>query len=114
MSRDLDIKRLLDLYCGLPHTAARWPSPADRRLATELCGRNIPFDLIEAAFLLAIARRSCRSPQAPPLPPVRSLAYFLPVIEELRQDPPHPDYIQHLRSRLADQMVHFSSDSRER
>jgi hypothetical protein len=114
MSLDLDIKRLLDLYCGLPHTAARRPSPADRRIATQLCNQDIPFNLIEAAFLLAIARRNCRSPQAPPLPPIRSLAYFLPVIEELRQAPPHPDYIQYLRSRVTDQMVHFSSDSRER
>jgi hypothetical protein len=114
MSPDLYIERILDLYCGLPHTAARRPSPADRRLATELCRQDIPFDLIEAAFLLAITRRNCRSPQAPPLPPVRSLAYFLPVIEELRQAPPHPGYIQYLRSRVSDQMVQFSTVSRER
>lgn len=114
MSRNLNVERLLDLYCGLPHTAARRPSPADRRLAAQLCDQAIPLELIEGAFLLAIARRNSRDPQAPPLSPIRSLAYFLPVIDELRKEPPHPGYIQYLRSRVADQMVHFSTDSRER
>ena len=113
MSRD-DVQRLLDLYCGLPHTAARRPSPADRRLAAQLCEQDIPLHLIEAACLLAIARRNHRDHQAPPLPPIRSLAYFLPVIEELSKDPPDPDYLQYLRVRAADQMVHFSTGSRER
>lgn len=108
-----DVQRLLDLYCGLPHTAARRPSMTDRRLATQLCDQAIAFDLIEAAFLLAIARRSRRGPQATPLPPIRSLAYFLPVIEELRLHPPHPEYLRYLRS-SADQMTQISTDSRER
>lgn len=114
MSRRSDVQRLLDLYCGLPHTAARRPSVNDRRLATRLCNQNLAFDLIEAALLLAIARRNRRDPQAPPLPPIRSLAYFLPVIEELRLNPPNPDYLRYLRSGLADQMVQISPDSRER
>ena len=113
MSR-YDVQHLLDLYCGLPHTAARRPSPADRRLAAQLCDQAIPLELIEAAFLLTIARRNDRALQAPPLPPIRSLAYFLPVIEELHTNPLDPGYLQYLRSRVADQMVHFSTDSRER
>jgi hypothetical protein len=114
MSHDLNVDRLLDLYCGLPHTAARRPSPADRRLAAQLCDQAIPLELIEAAFWLAIARRNDRALQASPLPPIRSLAYFLPVIEELRTNPPDPAYLQYLRSRVPDQMVHFSTVSRER
>lgn len=109
-----DVKRLLDLYCGLPHTAARRPSATDRRLATQLCDQAITFDLIEAAFLLAIARRNRRDPQAPPLPLIRSLAYFLPVIEELRLEPPDPNYLLYLRSCAADQMSKISPDSHER
>ena len=113
MSR-YDVQHLLDLYCGLPHTAARRPSAADRRLAVQLCDQAIPLELIEAAFLLAIARRNCRDPQAQPLPPIRSLAYFSPVIEELRLQPPHPDYLRFLRSRAGDQMIQIATDSRER
>lgn len=114
MSSSLYIQRLLDLYCGLPHTAARRPSMTDRRLATQLCDQAIAFDLIEAALLLAIARRNRRDPLAPPLPPIRSLAYFLPVIEELRLHPPDPNYLRYLRSSAADQMTQISTDSRER
>lgn len=114
MSSRSDVQRLLDLYCGLPHTAARRPSVTDRRLATQLCDQHLAFDLIEAALLLAIARRNRRDPQAPPLTPIRSLAYFLPVIEELRLNPPHPDYLRYLQSCACDQMVQISTDSRER
>lgn len=114
MSRRPDVEHLLDLYCGLPHTAARRPSSADRRLAGQLCDQGTPPELIEAAFLLAIARRKSRNPQAPPLPLIRSLAYFLPVIEELRLQPPDPEYLRYLRARVADQMIQFSTDSRER
>jgi hypothetical protein len=109
-----DVKRLLDLYCGLPHTAARRPSATDRRLANQLCDQDIDFDLFEAALLLAITRRNRRDPQAPPLPPIRSLAYFLPIIEELRLNPPDPDYLRYLHSNAADQMTKISTDSRER
>jgi hypothetical protein len=108
-----DVQHLLDLYCGLPHTAARRPSANDRRLATQLCDQATS-DIIEAAFLLAIARRNRRDPQALPLPPIRSLAYFLPVIEELRLNPPHPDYLRYLRFSAGDQMIKISTDSRER
>ena len=114
MSSRSDVQRLLDLYCGLPHTAARRPSVNDRRLATQLCNQNLAFDLIEAALLLASARRNRRDPHEPPLPPIRSLAYFLPVIEELRLNPPDPDYLRYLRSYRADQMVNISTDPRER
>ncbi len=37
----------------------------------------------------------------PPLPLVRSLAYFLPVIEELRLNPPDLGYLTLLRARIA-------------
>lgn len=109
-----DVQRLLDLYCGLPHTAARRPSAADRRLATKICDQAVAFELIEAAFLLAITRRNRRDPQAQPLPPIRSLAYFLPLIEELRLEPPDPGYLRYLRSCAGDHMSKISTDSRER
>jgi hypothetical protein len=36
----------------------------------------------------------------PPLDTIRSLAYFLPVIEEVRELRIGPDYFQHLRRKL--------------
>jgi len=42
-----------------------------------------------------------RLADAPPLSPVRSLAYFLPVIEEVLELRVSPDYFEYLRHRLA-------------
>ncbi len=111
--RDGYLRQLLTLYCGLPHTAARRPSPADRRLAAELFDRGISLELVESAFHLACARRSCRHPQAPPLPLIRSLAYFLPVIDELLLLSLDPAYREYLRLR-ADQPVQIPTDLGER
>ena len=108
--RRLYLRQLLDLYCGLPHTAARRPSPYDRQLADQLWEQNIALETIEGAFLLAIARRSSREPALQPLPPIRSLAYFLPIIEELRHQELDPRYLLYLR----DKMAKISADPGER
>jgi hypothetical protein len=93
------LKLLLKLYGGLPHKAARRPSTHDRRLARQLFDRGVSLDSFETAFLLAIARRSQRDPEAPALPAIRSLAYFLPIIEEVLQLPDAPGYLDYLRAR---------------
>jgi hypothetical protein len=111
--RDRYVQRLLALYLGLPHTAARRPSSYDRRLAAQLFDRGIPADLVELAFRLAIARRSLREPQAPPLSPIRSLAYFLPLLDELLRQPLTPAYRDYLRART-DHLVQIPTDSGER
>ena len=41
-----------------------------------------------------------RPADSPPLGPIRSLAYFLPVIEEVLGLKVSPDYFQHLRQKL--------------
>ncbi len=106
-------KRLLDRYCGLPDTAARRPSPYDRRLAGRLFDRGIALEAVEAAFQLAIARRTCRDPEAPPLTPIRSLAYFLPLLEELLRNPLEPGYLAYLRAK-ADLNVQISTVREDR
>jgi hypothetical protein len=111
--RDSYLRHLLALYCGLPHTAARRPFPPDRRIAELLFDRGISLHTIETAFLIASARRICRDPQAPPLTPIRSLAYFLPVIDEVLRQPPDPDYVSYLRLKV-DLNVQISPDSPER
>jgi hypothetical protein len=111
--RDDYLRHLLALYCGLPHTAARRPFPPDRRIAEQLFDRGISLDTIETAFLIASARRIYRDPQAPPLTPIRSLAYFLPVIDEVLRQPPDPGYVSYLRLKV-DLNVQISPDSPER
>jgi hypothetical protein len=97
MTQAVYVRTLLELYCGLPHTAVRRPTPQDRRIAADLFEQGVPLYLAEMALLLALGRRSTRPPELPPLQPIRSLAYFLPVLEELRLEPPDPDYLDYLR-----------------
>jgi hypothetical protein len=61
---------------------------------------KIKLEEIEAATILASARRMLRSADAPILGPIRSLHYFLPVIDEVRSLPVSSDYIQYLRGKL--------------
>lgn len=91
------VAEVLRLYCRLPDTPDR-PRPLDRRLAAELERRRVPLDLIRTAFVLGTARRHF-SPSAP-LPPIRSLHYFLPILEQAQQEPPEPGYVEYLRQRL--------------
>jgi hypothetical protein len=94
---ELYVQVVLRLYLELPDTPLR-ARPHDRRLAQELNNRGIPLALIEASLLLATARRNARPPTATPLGPVRSLSYFLPVIEELHRRPLPRGYLDYLRS----------------
>ena len=73
---------------------------ADRMLATQLCQRGVAVSVIENAFVLAAARRLMRPAEAPPLGTIRSLAYFLPVIEEVIEKRVSPDYFQYIRRKL--------------
>lgn len=94
------IETLLKLYLSLPETPSR-TSRYDRQLAAQLCERKVPLETIEAAFLLASAHRLFRDPALAPLQPIRSLHYFLPVIEEVSANPISPDYVKYLRLKLA-------------
>ncbi len=100
LDRDTYVRQLIAAYRHLPGTLGR-PRPADRRLADELHRRGVPPRTVEAALLLGIARRQARPPHATPLQPIRSLHYFLPIIEELLQQPPPDGYLESLRTRLA-------------
>ncbi len=91
---------LLRAYHDLPDTPTR-ARAADRALARSLFAQDVPLEIVRAALVLACARRTIRPASAPPLGPVRSLHYFLPIIEELRLSPPDPTYICYVRAKLA-------------
>jgi len=96
----LYIETVLKLYLSLPETPSR-TSRYDRELASQICERKVSLETIEAAFLLASTRRLFRDPALTPLQPIRSLHYFLPVIEEVSANPFSPDYVKYLRLKLA-------------
>ena len=81
-----------------PHGGFR---PDDRRLALELHRRGVPIDIFRAAIGLATLRRLLRDPALPRLAPVRSLHYYLPVLEELLRTPPDPAWLDYLAARVA-------------
>jgi len=93
------IRQVLEAYRKTPGTLGT-VRRADRMLATQLYQRGWSVKVIENALVLAATRRLLRPADAPPLGPIRSLAYFLPVIEEVLELRVTPDYFQYLRSKL--------------
>jgi hypothetical protein len=98
-SRWIYIHTVLDLYVHTPDTPGRICSH-DRRLAEQWFIRQIPIPIIEMALLLGVVRRIFRRADAFQLAPIRSMAYFRPVVEELMAQPPPLTYIQYLRYKL--------------
>ena len=95
----LYISAVLTLYVDLPDTPLRASVP-DQRQARLWFDRGVPADVVETALLLACLRRTVRPADVPPLPRIRSLAYFQPVIDELQQNPAPGGYLQYLRLKL--------------
>ena len=94
------VDKLLELYLGLPDTPSR-TSRYDRQLAYKLYQQNVSLETVEAALLLGSARRIFRDPSYPPLGPIRSLHYFLPLIQEVIATHLPQTYVQYLRHKLA-------------
>ena len=97
------IQAVLNLYRHLQGTRSR-PRRADRKLAAELHRRGVALDVVETALRLATARRQARPPDAEPLSPIRSLHYFLPVIDELPLGSPPEGYLDYLRQVAPDKV----------
>ena len=97
--REEYLRQVLDAYRQTPGTTGKVHRP-DRLLATQLYQRGIPLSVVENALVLASARRLLRPAAAAPLATVRSLAYFLPVIEEVIELKVSQEYFQYLRHRL--------------
>jgi hypothetical protein len=93
------IRQVLEGYRKTPGTLGT-VRRADRLLAAQLYQRGLSVKVIENALVLAATRRLLRPADAPPLGPIRSLAYFLPVIEEVLELRVSPDYFQYLRRKL--------------
>jgi hypothetical protein len=93
------IRQVLEAYRKTPGTMGT-VRRSDRLLAAKLFQRGVPVSVIENAFVLAATRRLMRPADAQPLATIRSLAYFLPVIEEVQGLPVSPDYFQYLRHKL--------------
>jgi hypothetical protein len=93
------VAAVLIVYVDLPDTPLR-ASVQDQWQARRLYDRGVSLRLVESALLLGSLRRLMRPADVPPLPPVRSLAYFQPVIEELLDHPAPDNYLDYLRLKM--------------
>ena len=100
ISQEDYVRQVLETYRKTPGTMGT-VRRADRLLAAQLYQRGLSVKVIENALVLAATRRLIRPPDALPLGTVRSLAYFLPVIEEVLESRVSPDYFEYLRYKLA-------------
>ena len=99
LGRDEYNRQVLEAYRKTPGTMGT-VHRADRMQAAQLYERGLSVKVIENALVLAATRRIIRPTDAPPLGTIRSLAYFLPVIEEVLELRVSPDYFQYLRHKL--------------
>jgi hypothetical protein len=100
LSQEEYVHRVLEAYRKTPG-AMGTVRRADRLLAAQLYQRGLSVKVIENALVLAATRRLNRPADAAPLGAIRSLAYFLPVIEEVLELRVGPTYFEYLRSKLA-------------
>jgi hypothetical protein len=99
LSQEDYVRQVLEAYRKTPGTMGA-VRRADRMLAARLYQRGLSVRVIENALVLAATRRMTRPTDALPLAPIRSLAYFLPVIEEVLNLRVSPDYFDYLRRKL--------------
>jgi hypothetical protein len=97
--REEYVRKVLEAYRNTPGTCGNLRRP-DRMLAVQLYQRGVPLLTVENALVLAAVRRLIRPAEAPPLTTVRSLAYFLPVIDEVLETEVGEEYFQYARQKL--------------
>ena len=102
------IKQAVELYLNTPGTMG-CVRREDRRLAADLHARGISLLILEKAFVLAAARRCFRALDAPALAPIRSMYYFVPVIEEVLANSPDDGYVEYLKSKLKNRTAKAAS-----
>lgn len=93
------VTAVVTLYIEMPDTPMR-VSASDQWLARHFHQDGVPLDTVETALLLGSLRRLIRPADSPHLAPIRSLAYFRPVIEELQENPAPEHYREYLRLKL--------------
>jgi hypothetical protein len=93
------VSEVLAMYTTLPETPTR-ARPGDRRLAEDWQRSGVTLEVVESALLLGQLRRLARPPDYPKLNPIRSLYYFVPLIEEVMEKPLPDGYVEYMKSKL--------------
>jgi hypothetical protein len=96
------VRTVLDTFVSLPGAPLR-PRRDDRFVAEKLYRQQVPLPVLEYALLLGCVRREFQEHDVP-VQPIRSLRYFVPVVEELRHEPVDAAYVRYLRSKLSEML----------
>jgi hypothetical protein len=94
------VDAVIDTYVSLPDTPNRARGD-DRYLAIMWYRQGIMLFQANTAMLLATARRTFREPDALPLEPIRSLRYFVPLVEEIQHLGIDESYLRYLQQKLS-------------
>ncbi len=92
-------RSVIRMYLSLPETPQR-AARSDWILANQLFDRRIEVETVRHALLLATVRRLGRPPEMPRLALIRSLHYFLPAVDELREQPLPAGYPEYLERKI--------------
>jgi len=98
-SREVYVRKVLEAYRSTPGTTGH-VRREDRQLAARLYEEGVRLDTVENALVLAAARRLLRPPDSTPLATIRSLHYFVPVIDEVAGLTVGQDYFQYLHRKI--------------
>ena len=109
MNRRDYLAALLRLYREQPDTPDV-PRRGDWAVAADLYRRGVPLDTIAHAIRLATLRRLQRDPTAPPLAPIRSLAYYRSVLATLAPDDLEPGYVAYVARQHARRLDQLSTN----
>lgn len=90
---------VIGMYLDLPETPVN-DNVSDRQQARRWFDSGVPLRTVETALLLGSVRRLLRPAQAPRLAPIRSLAYFQPVVDELLETPVSDGYCAYLQGKM--------------
>jgi len=93
------VDEVIRLYRATPTVLAH-VRRADRLLARRLFDQQVPIHVIRNALVLGAARRVLHNGFSSPMPPVRSLHYFLPLVREVLDRPPGYREVDQLVARL--------------
>jgi hypothetical protein len=106
------VAAVVSIYVELPDTPLR-ASVSDQWLARRFYEDGVALHVVETALVLGSLRRLIRPADAPRLSPIRSLAYFRPVIDELRAHPAPESYLDYLRLKLHQATANLPADVRK-
>lgn len=84
---DRYVSEIIRLYRATPTVLGRVRA-ADHMLARRLYDERVPIYAVRNALILGAARRVLHNGFSTPMPPVRSLHYFVPLVREVMDRPP--------------------------